>query len=213
MAFNVSTFRTNFKYDGARANLFEVDFTVPLVGATSTEKYKLMVRGASLPGKTIGAINTPYFGNQWKAAGNLTFPDWTITIINKENFGVREDFERWMQSINGASGNIRSANRVSPSSYKVPLHVKQFGKAAPDSIHTAGEGAAVIAQYRFEGAFPTDLSDIALDWGTTDAIEEFTVTFAYDWWSSTFSAAPSATAVAGSATAPDGSSSVDGTFA
>ncbi len=212
MAFNVSTFRTNFKYDGARANLFEVDLQIP--GVSADRNMKLLVRGASIPGKTIGAINTPYFGNQWKAAGNLTFPDWTITIINKEDFSLRDDFEYWLEQINDPIFNDRL--RVPPSgtnSYKTTMNVKQFGKAAPDSIHTAGEGAAVIAHYRFEGAFITDLSDIALDWGTTDAIEEFTVTFAYDWWSSTFSAAPSATAVAGSATAPDGSSSVDGTFA
>jgi hypothetical protein len=209
MAFNVSAFRTNFKYDGARANLFEVDFTIPIVGATSTENYKLMVRGASIPGKTIGAINTPYFGNQWKAAGNLTFPDWTITIVNKENFGVREDFELWMESINGAFGNIRATNRVTPSSYKVPLYVKQYGKAASDGT---GTGAAAIANYRFEGAFPTDISEIALDWGTTDAIEEFTVTFSYDWWSVNYGA-PSPSVVATTAAAPDGKSSIDGTFA
>ena len=202
MAFNVSTFRSKFQFDGARANLFEVSFTVPTI--ESSESYKLLVRGASIPGKTIGAINTPYFGNQWKAAGNLTFPDWTITIINKENFGVREDFELWMEQLNSARTNVRPI-----SNYRTALHVKQFGKAASDAT---GTGAAAIANYRFEGAFPTDLSEIALDWGTTDAIEEFTVTFSYDWWSVNYGA-PTPSVVATTATAPDGSASVDSTFA
>jgi len=207
MAFNVSTFRTNFKYDGARANLFEVSFTVP--GWSADASYKLMVRGASLPGKTIGAINTPYFGNQWKAAGNVTFPDWTITIINKEDFLMREDLEFWMNQLNSPVANMRTSTKVNPSDYKTALHVKQYGKAATDGT---GTGAAAIAQYRFEGAFPTDISEIALDWGTTDAIEEFTVTFSYDWWSVNYGA-PSATVVATTASAPDGKSSIDNTFA
>jgi hypothetical protein len=208
MAFNVSKFRTNFKYDGARANLFEVDLQIP--GVSENVGQKLLVRGASIPGKTIGAINTPYFGNQWKAAGNLTFPDWTITIINKEDFSLRDDFEYWLEQINGAQDNERL--RVSPTgtnSYKTAMNVKQYGKAASDAT---GTGAAAIAHYRFEGAFITDLSEIALDWGTTDAIEEFTVTFSYDWWSVNYGA-PAPSVVAETASAPDGKSSIDGTFA
>ena len=30
--------------------------------------------------------------------------------------------------------------------------------------------------------WPVEVSSIDLDWNTTDAIEEFTVTFQYDWW-------------------------------
>jgi subtilase family serine protease len=30
--------------------------------------------------------------------------------------------------------------------------------------------------------FPTDLSAIDLDWGSNDAIEEFTVNFTYSYW-------------------------------
>jgi hypothetical protein len=30
--------------------------------------------------------------------------------------------------------------------------------------------------------FPTDVSQIDVDWGSNDTIEEFTVTMAYQWW-------------------------------
>jgi hypothetical protein len=30
--------------------------------------------------------------------------------------------------------------------------------------------------------FPIDISEITLDWGDNDSVEEFTVTFAYDYW-------------------------------
>jgi hypothetical protein len=31
--------------------------------------------------------------------------------------------------------------------------------------------------------FPVDISPIDLDWGTNDSIEEYSVTFAYQYWS------------------------------
>jgi hypothetical protein len=39
-----------------------------------------------------------------------------------------------------------------------------------------------IRTYQFNGIFPSAISPIDLDWNATDQIEEFTVTFQYDWW-------------------------------
>ena len=45
---------------------------------------------------------------------------------------------------------------------------------------------------KFQQMFPTDLSEITLDWGDNDSIQEFTVTFAYDFWTAaTGSGSPS----------------------
>jgi hypothetical protein len=35
--------------------------------------------------------------------------------------------------------------------------------------------------YNFNGLFPTEISAIEMNWEAS-AIEEFTVTFQYDWW-------------------------------
>jgi hypothetical protein len=32
--------------------------------------------------------------------------------------------------------------------------------------------------------FPTDITPIDVDWGSNDTIEEFSVTFSYQWWES-----------------------------
>jgi hypothetical protein len=45
-----------------------------------------------------------------------------------------------------------------------------------------GKDGELIRQYDIIGAFPTTVSDIQLDWDTTNQIETFTVTFAYDYW-------------------------------
>jgi hypothetical protein len=43
------------------------------------------------------------------------------------------------------------------------------------------EGGA-IQTYNFVGMFPLDVAPIDLDWSTNDSIEEFSVTFAYQYW-------------------------------
>ena len=39
-----------------------------------------------------------------------------------------------------------------------------------------------LKSYNFIGVFPTELSEIALDWSSNDAIEEYTVNLSYQWW-------------------------------
>ncbi len=39
-----------------------------------------------------------------------------------------------------------------------------------------------IKKYKFVGMFPIDIAAIDLDWGSNDAIEEFSVTFQYQYW-------------------------------
>ena len=108
-----------------------------------------------------------------KFAGNRNFADWTITIINDENFKVRKAFESWMNGINSHGTNVRNNNAATPTGYSVDAKVDQYDKAG-----------TIIKSYKFVGAFPVDLSPIDLDWGANDSIEEFTATLAYQWWES-----------------------------
>lgn len=176
MAFNVTEFRANLVGDGARPNLFEVTMTFPtytpdLVNAGQALTF--LCKSAQLPGSTVGTVPLFYFGRELKFAGNRNFADWTITIINDENFKVRRAFESWMNGINSHSTNLRNATATSPSGYSVDAKVNQYDKAGN-----------IIKSCTFVGAFPVDLSPIDLDWGANDTIEEFTTTLAYQWWES-----------------------------
>jgi len=42
-----------------------------------------------------------------------------------------------------------------------------------------------LATYKFVNIFPVSVSEIALGWDANDAIEEYTVEFAYDYWTHT----------------------------
>ena len=58
--------------------------------------------------------------------------------------------------------------------YKSTATIKQFSKTG-----------AVLREYTINGLYPTSIAAIEMAWETVDAIEDFQVTFAYDWWSVT----------------------------
>jgi hypothetical protein len=182
MAFAISGFTETLKGDGARPNLFKVVMTnIPNQQGSALT---FLAKSAQLPGSTLGIVPLFYQGREVKFAGNRTFADWTITIINDENFFVRNAFEKWMNGINSHATNLRNAsmNNIIPNAsagtqinYQIDAEVWQYGKS---------DDTNPIKKYNFVGMFPVDLSPIDLDWGTNDTIEEFTVTFAYQYWTS-----------------------------
>jgi hypothetical protein len=175
MAFNVNEFRSQMVGDGARPNLFEVSMPFPAFSLPENAQQKLtfMCKTAQLPGSTLGVVPVQYFGRELKFVGNRAFTDWTITVINDEDFVIRNAFERWMNGINSHSLNVRNPGALNPISYTVDSQVTQFAKS--------GEA---IKNYKFIGTFPTDVTPIDVDWGSNDTIEEFSVTLAYQWWES-----------------------------
>lgn len=175
MPFNVQNFRASLVTDGARAALFDVSLVVPPVVALPgvTENIVFKARATSLPGDSVSSINVNYFGREIKVAGTRTFPDWSITVINDEDFLIRNTFERWMSSINSHVNNLRSPAMAVSAEYQTNAVVRQYAKT--------GE---IIKTYNFVGIFPTDVAAIDLDWASGDQIEEFGITFAYQWWES-----------------------------
>lgn len=190
MTFKVDNFRAALTADGARPNLFEVKMTFPDYVGSDGGLSRFMIKTAQLPGSTIGAITVPYFGREVKVAGNRTFAEWTVTIINDESFDLRNRFERWHRGINENVSNLRDPraattlgaggilDRGTGAAYGVDLEVYQYSKFGGGGNAFNGS----IKNYKFVGAFPTDIAAIDLDWGSNDTIEEFSVTFAYQYW-------------------------------
>jgi hypothetical protein len=174
MAFNVAEFRANMIGDGARPNLFQVTLNFPTIaenGVAAGQKATFMAKSAQLPGSTIGTVPVYYFGRELKFAGNRSFTDWSLQIINDEDFTIRKAIESWMNGINSHAGNVRNAGAKNPTGYTVDAEVTQYGKTGD-----------VLKKYKFVGLYPLDLAPIDLDWSSNDTIEEYGVTFAYQWW-------------------------------
>lgn len=171
MAFKINDIRANLKLGGARPTLFQVELTSPF----DNELNKVapwMVNSTQIPSSTINAIEVPYFGRKIKVAGDRTFDTWTVNVMNDEDFKIRHYVERWHNAINSLSDNLNTTGSSAPSNYKSQGIVKQFGKA---------NDTRPVREYTFFGIFPTNITPIELDWNSTDQIEMFAVTFAYDW--------------------------------
>ena len=170
MAFNFNEIRSQLTLGGARGNLFQVTFTNP-ANSVADIKIPFMVRSAQIPESNLGVIEVPYFGRKIKLAGDRSFGDWSVTIINDEDFLIRNAMEEWSSRINSNQTNLRSFGSAAPLLYKSTAEVTQFSKTG-----------VPIRSYQFNGIFPTSIASIDLNWGDTDSIEEYGVTFQYDWW-------------------------------
>lgn len=166
MTFNINEFKSQLVGGGARPTLFQVQITNPVTGIADL-KLPFMVKTAALPSSTLGSYVVPYFGRQIKYAGDRVFEDWPVTIINDEDFLVRNAMETWSNAINTHDSNTRSL----PQDYKSNAIVTQFGK-----------DGSLLRTYVFEGIYPVSVDAIPLSWEATDIIEEFGVVFQYDLW-------------------------------
>jgi hypothetical protein len=166
MSFNINEFKAQLVGGGARPTLFQVQITNPITGAADL-KLPFMVKTAALPGSSVGFYPVPYFGRVVKYAGDRTFEPWTVTVINDEDFLVRNAMESWSNAINSHDSNTRAL----PQQYKSNAIITQFGK-----------NGSALRTYVFEGLYPESIDAIPVSWEAVDQIEEFTVTFQYDLW-------------------------------
>ena len=171
---------------GARPNLFECELFFPdeaiPVNSSKDEiadKSRFLVKAAQLPASNIAPILIPFRGRNLKIAGDRTFEPWTITVINDVDFKIRTAFERWMNLINKHEDN---AGLTDPTAYQKDLFVRQLGRASLEgSTPTSASQLPVLKMYKFHGNFPTNISDIALSYDSSDTIEEFSVELQVQW--------------------------------
>lgn len=176
MAFNIENFISNgLTLGGARPTLFEVFVTWPAGQAdvpTGVEnKLRFTCRASSIPASTIAPVDLFYFGRQTKVAGDRSFADWSVTVMNDEDYIVRNAFEAWHNNINTIVSNRRVLADAPFAGYKATATVNQYGKTGD-----------LIKSYNFVNIFPLTVEEMALDWEAQNQIQTFGVTFAYDYW-------------------------------
>ena len=181
---NITNFRDRLVGGGARPNLFEVNIELPdgVIGqADYRDDVRFMVKAAEIPAANIGNIPVPFRGRVLPVAGDRTFDPWTVTIINDSKFNIRDAMEQWSNKINDLQFDVGD---ISPSNYQTKAEVFQLSRGGKTSSasSTGGESINVLRTYNFEGIYPSVVSSIPLDYGATDSIEEFQVTFNYLFW-------------------------------
>ena len=171
---DITKFRDKLNKGGARSNLFEVEIKdIPGGGLDVQDEVRFLVKAAEIPASNIGNIPVPFRGRVLPVAGDRTFDPWTVTIINND-FKIRESMEKWSNFINDM---VLANGSVDPESYQKSALVKQLSRDA-----ASGDKPDILRQYNFIGIYPNVISNIPLDYGATDQIEEFQVTFNYLYW-------------------------------
>ena len=173
---NIQEFRSRMTGGGARSNLFEVEITFPegigISESLVSDKVPFLVKAAEIPASNLGNIPVPYRGRVLPIAGDRTFDPWTVTVINDTDFLIRDAMEKWSNSIN----DIQTAQgSINPEVYQTSARVFQKSREGNGPSDTERD----LRIYKFEGIYPNVVSSIPLDFGATDQIEEFQVTFNY----------------------------------
>jgi len=167
---NINDFKAKLAGGGARPNQFKV--TMPFPGYSQVggeiEELAFLCKTTQLPAMTIPSFTVPFRGRQIKIAGDRTYADWTITVINDTNFKLRNAFERWSNGINNATDGEGLTN---PADYQVDAFVDQLDR-----------NGATIKSYTLRGVYPIEIGAIPLDYEEQGAIEQFEVSLAYQFF-------------------------------
>ena len=172
----ISDFKGSLIGGGARPNLFEVELTTLPGGIEwDSSHFSYMCKAATLPASNIANIDVPFRGRIFKVAGDRTIDPWTVTIINDENFNLRNAFEEWTDLIAKLENNMGATD---PEAYMVNAKVYQLGRGStPNAKSNSGTANSVLKEYEFYNIWPSTVAAIDLSYDSTDTIEEFTVDF------------------------------------
>ncbi len=184
---SINDFKSRLAGGGARPNLFEVAMTFP-DNLTSSGKelakqeVRYMVKAAELPASNIGDIPVNFRGRILHVAGDRSFDPWTITVINNTDWALRQTFEDWSNMINN---RVYDFGVTQPMEYHTNASVLQLARNTPAGTgqdQTGDTKIPIVSKYKFYGMWPSQVSSVALDYGSTDTIEEFQVTFQVEYW-------------------------------
>ena len=171
----ITDFKSQLRGGGARPNLFRVDLgdfggqgASGLGWDNAQEDFNFLCKATSMPTQTIGSVDVPFRGRILKGAGDRTFEPWTVTVINDEAFNVRSAFEAWGRRINDLTTGV---GIVQPKDYMGSGTIQQLSRGVgPDD-------SKVLQEYMVQDIWPSEIGSIDLSYESSDAIEEFTVTF------------------------------------
>ena len=166
----INDFRSKLTGGGARPSQFRVTLEYPtsVIQTGLSEKGTFLIKTATLPASTIQQIEVPFRGRMVKIAGERMFQNWQVVALNDNDFAVRKALEAWSSKIlnHGGTNGI-----LSPVDYIRPLYVEQLDR-----------NDNALRKYKFWNCYPVNVSDIQLDFGNVNAIEEYSVEFSVDYW-------------------------------
>lgn len=167
----LADFKARLRGGGSRNSLFRVTINFPSIVGGNGEEASFLIKAASMPASSVAAFDVNYRGQPLKIAGKRTFEDWSVTVLNDTNMSLRNSFEKWMQLIHGHGANTSAFIGNAALTYMSNLKVEHLDR-----------NNRVTKVYDFIDAFPTSVASIDLSYDGGDNVEEFGVTFSYQYW-------------------------------
>ena len=163
----IDDFKANLIGGGARPNQFRRTITPPpgIAIGLDVRRSSFLAKASNLPGQTLGEIPVPFRGRNIYIAGDREFETWSTTFINDTDFMVRNAIERWMNGINDL---VENTGVSTPAEYSADLFVEQLDR-----------DDTVLKNYIFRNAHPLTVAQIDVAYESTNALEEFEVTWRY----------------------------------
>ena len=163
---SLTDFRNKLTGGGARANQFQIRINSPFIA--DTEALSFLCRSGSLPAMTIGEVPVFYRGRQVYVAGDRTYADWTVTVYNDGGWVARSNLENWNNALQDFGNSTVGAQ--DPSQYYGTIYVRQEDRSGN-----------ILRIAELSDAWPTNVAEIALAYDTVDVVEEFDVTFRFNY--------------------------------
>ena len=165
----LSNLKGALTHGGARPSLFDVTISKPNTDVTGeVTNMATHCNVSAIPPLTVTPIERQYFGRTVKIPGDMVFGDLSTTIINTQNFSLKKVIENWMGAINGTGTNYGYSDSTSG-----------FGTVTLTQFSKTGTS---LLKWEFVDAWPQTVSEIALSYDTASDIEQFDVTWAYNYY-------------------------------
>lgn len=174
---SLSTFKN--KFSSVRPSLFRVLFSIIQDNKflkndfIKTDKIKDMYiycKNTSLPGSSFQESVVYYYGRPYSEVADRIYDPLDITFYNSQDFAIRNFIELWMNNINSSKGN-KQLEADGKYNYFSDIQIDQLDRRNN-----------IIKSYFFYDCYPLMCSPIVLDYTAVNTIEEFTVSFRYQWF-------------------------------
>ena len=166
----ITDFKSALAYGGARPALFDFYLYSPtgMLDVAALYNTHFYCNVSAIPPLTVTPIEKQYCGRTVKIPGDIVFGDLSTTIFNTEDYSIRNAIETWMDLINSHADNIGFSDSTS---WVTTADLTQYAKD--------GETNMI---YSFVDLWPTTIAELPLSYDTASDIEQFDVTWAYNYY-------------------------------
>jgi len=146
-----------------------INFPASLVSNANIAKNTaiFLTNQAQIPSYNTMDVEIFYRGRIFHEAGEKTYDTWTCSIYNNVNHDIRAALEEWVNEINDPE--VVKGITI-PSIYKTNIYIEQMDR-----------NDNTLRVYKLVGAYPTATGNIDLNFSDQNTIENFQVTFVYDY--------------------------------